>query len=394
MQVPDYVLYAMNKLLIAGYECYLVGGCVRDMLMGVAPNDYDLTTSALPSEMQAVFSCDKVIETGLKHGTLTVLCDSKPIEITTYRIDGEYDDNRHPRSVSFTACLREDLARRDFTVNAMAMSCDGELVDLFGGVNDLENRVIRSVGNAGMRFSEDGLRILRAMRFAATLGFSVDCATAAAVDSMCSLLYGISAERIHSELIKLIVGRSADKIIARFAVTLSTVLPELTAEQLRDFAKMLPNVPCNAYIRIALMCTRSDNPIQAAASIASRLRFSANERKSTCCYTSLMTQKPTDKITLAGYADRLGYNAVREALLVCGCDDGLKSLCEIQENALPISVRELKINGDDIVALGVLGADVGRLLNYALKAVMSGECSNEHSEILSVIKNILKAEGY
>ena len=201
--VPSPALFVLNRLHEAGYPAYLVGGCVRDALMGRTPGDYDVTTAARPDDMLRVFSDCRVVGTGLKHGTLTVVRERMNIEVTTYRVDGVYSDGRRPDSVSFADRLSDDLSRRDFTVNAMAWApgspeAGGGLTDLFGGRADLENRIIRCVGRAGERFSEDGLRILRALRFASVLRFSCDPECAAAVRSMAPMLDKISRERIYA----------------------------------------------------------------------------------------------------------------------------------------------------------------------------------------------------
>ena len=175
--IPEAIKKAMSIMKENGYESFIVGGCVRDFLMGKTPSDFDITTNATPEETKKCFLGFKVIETGIKHGTVTVLIDSEPIEITTYRIDGEYKDNRHPESVEFTANLEDDLSRRDFTVNALAYDGEEKIVDLFFGKEDLKKQIIRSVGEPDKRFSEDGLRILRALRFSSVLDFDIDKAT-------------------------------------------------------------------------------------------------------------------------------------------------------------------------------------------------------------------------
>ena len=174
MKIPEGALFVLNRLTQAGYEAYLVGGCVRDMLMQEEPKDYDVCTSALPHEMQAVFADCHVVETGLKHGTLTVVVNHEPYEATTFRVDGEYTDSRHPDSVNFVSDVKEDLARRDFTVNAMAYHPDTGLIDPFGGQEDLKAGFIRCVGDAETRFGEVALRILRALRFASVYGFAIE----------------------------------------------------------------------------------------------------------------------------------------------------------------------------------------------------------------------------
>lgn len=227
MDMPKNVDTAINLLQSAGFEAYAVGGCVRDSLLGKTPNDWDITTSAKPEDMKSVFADFHCIDTGIKHGTVTVVIDGEPLEITTFRLDGEYEDNRHPKSVTFTSNLGADLGRRDFTVNAMAYSKKTGTVDLFGGQNDLKNKIIRCVGDPDRRFNEDALRILRALRFASALDFEIEEKTAQSLLKNCALLGNISEERISKELLKLVCGKGAKRILTDFAPVLFEILPEL-----------------------------------------------------------------------------------------------------------------------------------------------------------------------
>lgn len=227
MDMPKNVDTAINLLQSVGFEAYAVGGCVRDSLLGKTPNDWDITTSAKPEDMKSVFADFHCIDTGIKHGTVTVVIDGEPLEITTFRLDGEYEDNRHPKSVTFTSNLGADLGRRDFTVNAMAYSKMTGIVDLFGGQNDLKNKIIRCVGDPDRRFNEDALRILRALRFASTLDFEIEEKTAQSLLKNRALLGNISEERIAKELLKLVCGKGAKRILTDFAPVLFEILPEL-----------------------------------------------------------------------------------------------------------------------------------------------------------------------
>lgn len=227
MDMPKNVDIAINLLQSAGFEAYAVGGCVRDSLLGKTPNDWDITTSAKPENMKSVFVNFRCIDTGIKHGTVTVVIDGEPLEITTFRLDGEYEDNRHPKSVTFTSNLGADLGRRDFTVNAMAYSKMTGTVDLFGGQNDLKNGIIRCVGDPDRRFNEDALRILRALRFASALDFEIEEKTAQSLLKNRALLGNISEERIAKELLKLVCGKGAKRILTDFAPVLFEILPEL-----------------------------------------------------------------------------------------------------------------------------------------------------------------------
>lgn len=225
IQMPPKAEYIIQKLEENGYEAYIVGGCVRDCILGRIPGDWDITTSATPGQVKEVF--DRTVDTGIEHGTVTVMLDKEGFEVTTYRIDGEYEDSRHPKSVEFTGNLAEDLARRDFTINAMAYNPRQGLVDLYEGLDDLRKKRIRCVGCAGQRFDEDALRILRAVRFAAQLQFEIEEQTAAAIREKAPQLKNISAERIAAELVKLLTSPCPQKIHTAYELGVtSVILPE------------------------------------------------------------------------------------------------------------------------------------------------------------------------
>ncbi len=237
--LPAPVRETIETLNQAGHEAYLVGGCVRDALRGQLPHDYDITTSALPAEVAACFSDKTIIETGLKHGTLTLHSGGMDLEITTFRTDGIYEDHRHPAMIRFAPTLQEDLARRDFTINAMAYHPQTGLIDLFGGRSDLEHGILRCVGDPDTRFGEDALRILRALRFAAVLDFAIDAETARALFSQKELLHVISSERIRAELLRLLCGKAADTVLSSYFEVLTAVLPELLP--MKGFAQKNPH---------------------------------------------------------------------------------------------------------------------------------------------------------
>lgn len=228
IQLPEKVRYIINRITEAGYEAYAVGGCVRDSLLGREPEDWDITTSATPYEIKGIFG--HTIDTGIRHGTVTVMLEREGFEVTTYRIDGEYEDGRHPREVTFTPSLLEDLKRRDFTVNAMAYNERAGLVDAFDGAGDIRRRIIRCVGNPGERFSEDALRIMRAVRFSAQLGYEIEEETAKAMKARAGDLRKISAERIQAELVKLLVSPHPDYVRIAYETGITAViLPEFDA---------------------------------------------------------------------------------------------------------------------------------------------------------------------
>lgn len=228
MYIPKKAAEIIQQLSANGFEAYAVGGCVRDSILGREPEDWDITTSARPEQVKQIFP--RTVDTGIEHGTVTVLMDKETFEVTTYRVDGEYEDHRHPKDVTFTACLEEDLKRRDFTINAMAYNPETGLVDIFHGMEDLKRQVIRCVGNPGERFDEDALRILRAIRFSAQLGFSIDEATKLAMSQRVEALREVSAERIRVELVKLLVSDHPERIREACALGITRViLPEYDA---------------------------------------------------------------------------------------------------------------------------------------------------------------------
>ena len=226
--LPEKVKFIIDTIMEAGYEAYAVGGCIRDSILGRVPDDWDITTSAKPEQVKELFR--RTIDTGIEHGTVTVMLEKEGFEVTTYRIDGEYEDSRHPKEVVFTANLVEDLKRRDFTINAMAYNEQTGLVDIFGGMQDIERKMIRCVGNAEERFTEDALRMMRAIRFSAQLGYEIEEGTKAAITKLAGNLRNISAERIQVELVKLLVSPNPDYLRTAYETGVTKViLPEFDA---------------------------------------------------------------------------------------------------------------------------------------------------------------------
>lgn len=273
MRVPKDVMFIIRKLEEHGFEAYAVGGCVRDTILGREPMDWDITTSALPNQVKEIFN--RTIDTGLQHGTVTVMLKSVGYEVTTYRIDGEYTDNRHPQSVEFTSNLIEDLKRRDFTINAMAFNPNKGLVDAFDGISDIKKGVIKCVGVAEERFGEDALRILRAVRFSAQLGFDIEENTEAAMKKLAPTLVHISKERIQAELEKLILSNHPEKLITAYETGITKwILPEfdsmMECEQNSKYhmynvgehtIKVMQSVPPQHYIRWAALLHDVGKPV-------------------------------------------------------------------------------------------------------------------------------------
>ena len=265
LTIPEKVEFIINKLETAGFEAYAVGGCVRDSILGRKPDDWEITTSAKPEQVKALFR--RTVDTGLQHGTVTVMIDKEGFEVTTYRVDGEYEDGRHPKEVTFTASLEEDLKRRDFTINAMAYNTSSGLVDMFGGLEDIKKKIIRCVGNPLERFTEDALRIMRAVRFSAQLGFEIEKETKAALSVIAPNLKNVSAERIETELVKLLVSPHPDYLRTAWETGITKeFLPEFDAcmntEQNTPHhcwtvgehtLHSLLNVPCDKVLRLTML---------------------------------------------------------------------------------------------------------------------------------------------
>ena len=403
---------AAEKLLAllneAGHEAFLVGGCVRDLLRGVTPNDYDMTTSATPDEMRRVFADYRTIDTGIRHGTLTVLADGKPYEITTYRVDGAYADNRHPEEVRFTANLREDAARRDFTVNAMAYHPALGVRDFFGGQADLAARRIRAVGEPSRRFAEDALRILRALRFAATLDFEIEEETAAAARAAAERLKTISAERIREELTKLLLGQTAAEILCEFSDIIASVLPKwgtyVSADPkcISDLAKWLAAAPLVPVARYTVFFSHL-SPKEAEAEMDG-LRFDHRTRDRVVkllshlddpCGRTPDTARPF--LSGLGGEDALLLLDLRIAACLAratdrGEEEAAKSavLALLAEEGECSSVADLAVSGRDLLALGLsAGKPLGLALRTLLSAVVEGRVKNEKQALLAYVEKYI-----
>ncbi len=370
--------YIISSLESAGFTAYAVGGCVRDMLLGREVNDYDITTSALPTETKEVFKNYTVIETGIKHGTVSVIIDHKPYEITTYRVESEYEDCRHPQKVGFVRDVESDLARRDFTVNAIAFSPKKGIVDPFNGIDDLKNGILRAVGNPRLRFSEDALRILRALRFSATLGFEIENDTSNAIFRLSDNLNKVSSERIYEEMKKLVCGKNATSVLNDYRAVFEKILP------LYGDIQYLARVPENYAMRFAyifgenvpeaLVKLKADKQTQ---NIANLLAFSA--------------PIPKEKIPLKQYVSRLG---MEESLLVAVyrralfSEDAEKKIEKLLNSKECLFLKDLAVNGKDLLELGIKGKEVGEKLSLLLCAVIKEEINNERESLLQKLKAI------
>lgn len=430
--------FAMKRLCERGFEAFAVGGCVRDSLLNREPNDWDLTTNALPEQTAQCFSDHRVIDTGIKHGTVAVLHEGELLEITTYRLDGDYADNRHPVSVTFSGELRDDLSRRDFTVNAMAYHPSVGVVDCFGGQEDLQARLIRCVGDPQTRFEEDGLRILRAIRFASVLGFTLEEKTAEAVHRCKHLLQNIAYERIREEFCKLLCGKGAVSVLREFSDVIGEFIPDITPMIGFDQKSKYHCYDVWEHTLQALAQTQSTD-------LLTRLCILFHDIGKPSCFTEdekgghfprhaeagveladgIMRRLRFDNATRESALKLIQYHDVpliadakhvKRALLRYG-DEGLTALLEIQRcdrlahaaeyAALPdylkkipaivetihaenacLSLKDLAVKGNDLMALGYKGKELGSALQSLLDAVIDGDLPNEKECLLNHIKKI------
>lgn len=436
MHLPPQVNTAFELLERAGFEAYLVGGAVRDHVRDGSPaKDWDITTNARPEEVEAVFDGYHRIETGLKHGTVTVVIDRVPMEITTYRIDGGYSDHRHPDSVRFTRNLNDDLERRDFTMNALAYHPKTGVVDLVDGRADIARGLVRCVGDPDRRFQEDGLRMLRALRFASVYGMRIEKATAGAIHRNRCLLKDIAAERIQVELTKLLCGVGAGEILNEFADVIAVPLPEIAP--MFDFQQQNPHhdkdvwnhtiavvsaIPAEPVLRWAALLHDVGKPgcfsvgkdgvghfyghaersTQLAGEILSRLRFDNGSRERILRlvrYHDLPIAP--DKKPVKRLMSKHGVDAVRQLIELHKADTrGQSSICigrireynavrtlvdEILAEEACFSLKDLAINGNDLLALGLRGRAVGQALQACLDAVMDERLPNTKEALINFL---------
>lgn len=394
IQVPKYVQFILDTLEANGFSAYIVGGSVRDALRGKAPDDFDVTTDAEPDAVRSLFegTC-RVILTGLKHGTVTVLSDGKPIEVTTFRTDGDYEDNRHPQNVAFVKSLEFDLARRDFTVNAMAYSPTRGLVDLYGGQADLDARVLRCVGEPARRFQEDALRMLRALRFASVLQFEIEEKTASAIHENRALLNNVSAERIRTELFKLLTGADAEKLLLAYPDVFFTLFPKLesayTGESFVDAIKQLHTLENDAVLRFAalLQPIAKEHPTKcfSAIEILKTDKKSADKIKFTVLHAgeTLPTQDAAVKYAL----NRFGEEQLVFFSKLNHAQETIDRINAVLQSGAPYRICDLDIGGDDVINAGYSGKQIGEVLDILLRMVIHGQVKNEKEALLNAIKN-------
>lgn len=441
--LPDQVRYLLRLLRNEGYDSYVVGGCVRDSLLGVEPHDWDICSSALPEQAKGILHKNgiRTIDTGIKHGTITAhLNGSNSYEITTFRTEGKYSDNRHPDQITYVKDVRGDLARRDFSINAMAY--DGEnLIDEFGGQQDLRNGIISCVGNADERFSEDGLRILRALRFSSSLGFKIEESTSKAIHSNRNILDSISAERIQSELIKILRGKAAEDVLLEYSDVIAQIIPEIKPcigfnqnskyHYLTIYDHMIKALSNyqgeDDSVRIALFLHDIGKPYcyseddkgghfyrhgfigrDIAEKVLTQLRFdnhTKNEVLDLILYHDYSLE-PTQKVARrwlfkVGEQRLFQIMAVKEADIRAHAarvqEDQIQKLIKFKylvSSAIKdkdcFTIKGLKISGKDVMDLGIpSGPEIGIALKSVLYAVISGDISNDKEEEIKFLRNFL-----
>ena len=384
MKLPESVNYILDKLCENGYEAYIVGGCVRDHLMGLVPHDYDITTSALPCDVKKIFK--HTVDTGIQHGTVTVILNKAGYEITTYRIDGEYKDNRHPEEVVFTDRLSGDLSRRDFTINAIAYNPIKGYVDLFGGREDIENKLIRGVGEPARRFQEDALRMMRAVRFSAQLNFSIEKDTLEALKKNADLIKNISIERIREEFFKLLLSKHNERLDILLSSGMTEhFLPEILNKKFNY--KVLNSLSEDIVTRLSYLFYGIES--RDVNKIMKRLRA---DNKSIAAVTTI--SKYNTYIIDSLYSMRELINLVGENIKrlieVIGAVRGSDMKKEYEMlNAVErdcCTLKELKLTGNDLINEGIKGKAVGEALNRALNYVMKEPDKNEKEILLNFIK--------
>ncbi len=452
VSLPPAVSSLLEQLHASGFSAYAVGGCVRDSLLGLTPKDWDLCTSALPDQMKAVFAGNRLVETGLQHGTLTVVRDHHPYEITTFRLDGIYSDHRHPDSVSFVADVREDLARRDFTINAMAWSSGEGLVDYFHGQEDLAEGIIRCVGEPGARFREDALRIMRALRFASVYDFRIDPETENALRSLAPSLRMVAAERIQSELIKLLCGQGAGRILRLYPDVLSVIIPDIAPMIGYDqnnhhhhyslwehTVRAVENIPPDPDLRLTMLLHDTGKPEsrttdlageshyfghhQASARIAARITRELRFDRLTQERVTLLVDshdiplrdgsgRPnTDRSFLLRRLHQFGEKDLRALFLIHRADRIATGYSSVEKEDMRLveriaaldallaenpcfSLDQLAVNGYDLQALGFRGKEIGQGLNDALNAVIDGHVPNEKEALLALLSRLRQEQIY
>ena len=390
MNYPNYVKVIIDRLTDAGYEAYVVGGSLRDMLIGREPSDFDVTTSALPERILEIFSDMRTIPTGLQHGTVTVMSEGEPIEVTTFRTDGEYLDSRHPESVSFTSDICSDLARRDFTVNAIAYNNKRGLVDPFGGENDIKRCLLRAVGDPDTRMREDALRIMRALRFSAQLGFSIVEETLLSLGRTKEGLASISRERIGIETSKLVTSPFPYEPL--FIMINSGISKYVLGDYIpsKKSIDCLPRLENDFALRFAALLW--DCETASAREILSSLKYSNAQKSSVLSILSSRSYPlPTSEADIRRFIVTFKNESENAARLLCmlgGAPDSFfDEIKSVNKTDFPRKISDLKINGNDLICLGIGGKEIGKTLESLFEMSVCDPQINNREKLIEIIKN-------
>ncbi|NLC97224.1 MAG: CCA tRNA nucleotidyltransferase [Erysipelotrichaceae bacterium] len=389
LNLPDYILFCINKLNNKNYECFVVGGAIRDHLLNKHVNDYDLATNATPNQIKEVFNSEPTFDSGIKHGTITVLINSNPIQITTYRSDGEYSDYRHPNEVYFTNSLKEDCRRRDFTINALCYHPQKGLIDFFDGIDDLNNKIIRSIDNPDKRFQEDALRIIRALRFSTLLDFQIEEKTKQSIFYNKELLLNISIERVTDELLKILSSNNCSKVIKEYFEIFKTIIPELNKIDKKNIIQLLSNELSSSTINLAilLLYIQKDaigvmNKLKLPNTTKRKILFLLNN------YDIDLSNKVNIKKTLNKNEEY--FNDLLKFIKIINPsinDVEIKmKLEEIINNNEPYKLNQLVINGNDIKEMGFIDNEISNVLNNILTQIIEGKLDNNKREMISYVK--------
>ena len=387
---PKYVRQVLTTLQARGHLAYLVGGCVRDMILGVHPQDWDVCTSALPEQVLGIFPGSA--PTGLKHGTVTVKIQSRHVEVTTFRSESRYTDHRHPDAVSFVGDLTTDLSRRDFTMNAIAIPPDGLVVDPFGGVRDIQERVIRCVGEPELRFEEDALRMFRALRFSARLGFRIEENTMAAIERKAPLAAALAPERVRDEVEKLLLTRQPERLGTLISAGLldSYLLARPTDEIGFLRLNALPRHTLERWAGLTAML-QHQGCIPSAESFLLALRL--DHRTVRCCEDCLELLERTLPGSAVEWKRQLNAFGVETVGCAARCRDALyggrsyAQLRAVLKSGECFSMKHLAVTGDDLLSLGLQGREIGRMLNFLLDYVMEFPNNNRRELLLALARD-------
>ena len=409
MIIPNHISYILNTLSDAGFEAYVVGGCVRDALLNICPNDWDISSSALPEQVTELFSeKHTVFQSGANHGTVTVVLPEGNVEITTFRTDGEYLDRRRPSTVSFTRNINDDLARRDFTINAMAYSDKTGIIDLFSGQEHLKKSILSCVGDPEKRFNEDALRITRALRFASVYNLKIENKTKSAIHKLKNLLEDIAVERIWGELQKAITSSGFCHILSEYHDVLAVIFPNMGYDNLKndefyDYIKKINDLPVDSIIRLYALFYWSyitlnisnDEFYSLCRKSIMRLKADRNTINKISTLANLhLTPLPSSLVETKWLVNKFGYENIADYISVAKFISGYNTkhlenyLMEIKEKNLCCALNDLAINGNDLIANNIAsGPEIGNILNSALRLVIEEKLPNDKKILLNYITN-------